>query len=408
MNGEYDVVIAGGGLVGAALGVALADCGQRVAVVEAFAPTDSQPSFDDRATALAMTSVDILRTLDLWPDDEQVCAIRTIHVSDRGRFGSTRMHTHQHGVQAFGYVIENRVMGDVLWRALDASDVDVFCPARIEAATPQVGGVALKLDGAGARLDTGLLVVAEGALSATRALLDIDVETSSYERTALVTNIATEKPHAGRAFERFTSDGPLAVLPLSRGRSNVVWSVPTAQAEPLIDDDDAFRGALQEAFGYRLGRITQVGTRSRYPLARAIAQQLHGDHWVLVGNAAHAVHPVAGQGLNLGLRDMASLAELIVQRDGGGWPELLARYAAWRAPDHRQVLRMTDSLVKVFAHSAAPVGAARDAALIALQMLPPVRRWFARRSMGYRDALPRLARGVPLSPRPAVPSGAGE
>ena len=396
MTEQYDVVIAGGGLVGAALGVALADCGRRVAVVEAFAPSAAQPSFDDRATALAMTSVDILRTLELWPEAAEVCAIDTIHVSDRGRFGSTRMHTQQHGVDAFGYVVENRVLGELLWRRLHNSDVDVFCPARIQMATCQVGGVALKLDGKGARLDAGLLVVAEGAGSATRELLEVGVDVTSYDRTALVTNIATEKAHCGRAYERFTRDGPLAVLPLSRGRSNVVWSVPAVTADRLVDDDAAFHTALQETFGFRLGRITKVGKRSRYPLAKAVAQTLHADHWVLVGNAAHAVHPVAGQGLNLGLRDMASLAELIAQRTDETWPQLLAHYAAWRAPDHRQVLRMTDSLVKVFTHSAAPVGAARDAALVALQMLPPVRRWFARHSMGYRDKLPRLARGMPL------------
>lgn len=397
MNDSYDIVIAGGGLVGAALGVALSGSGQRVAVVEAFAPSASQPSFDDRATAMAMTSVDILRTLDLWLGDDDASPICSIHVSDRGRFGSTRLHGDQHGLDAFGYVVENRVLGQRLWQKLADSDVDVFCPARIDVATPQVGGVALKLDGEGRRLDAQLLVVAEGAMSATRDLLGAGVEMTSYTRTALVTNIATESPHEGRAFERFTRDGPLAVLPLTRGRSNVVWSVKADVADDLVADDALFIKALQEAFGYRLGHITRAGKRGSYPLVKAIAKPLHDDHWVLVGNAAHAVHPVAGQGLNLGLRDVASLAELIWQRGEQSWPELLQRYIAWRHDDHRQVLRMTDSLVKVFTHDAAPVGAVRDAALIALQVLPPVRRWFARRSMGYRDALPRLARGVPLS-----------
>ncbi len=397
MNDSYDIVIAGGGLVGAALGVALSGCGQRVAVIEAFAPSASQPSFDDRATALAMTSVDILRTLDLWLGDDDASPIRTIHVSDRGRFGSTRLHGEQHGLDAFGYVVENRVLGERLWQRLADSDVDVYCPAKIEVATPQVGGVALKLDGEGRRLDAQLLVVAEGAMSATRDLLGAGVEMTSYTRTALVTNIATESPHEGRAFERFTRDGPLAILPLTRGRSNVVWSVKADVADDLVADDALFLKSLQEAFGYRLGHITRAGKRSSYPLVKVVAKPLHDDHWVLVGNAAHAVHPVAGQGLNLGLRDVASLAELIWQRGDQSWPELLQRYVAWRHDDHRQVLRMTDSLVKVFTHDAAPVGVARDAALIALQVLPPVRRWLARRSMGYRDALPRLARGVPLS-----------
>lgn len=397
MNGTYDVVIAGGGLVGASLGIALAGCGQSVAVLEATPPGDEQPGFDDRATALSRTSVDILRTLDIWPGDSKACPIRTIHVSDRGRFGTTRMHTAQHGLDSFGFVIENRVLGHALWSSLASCEVEVYCPARVEVATLQPGGVALKLDGEGQRIDAGLLVVAEGALSATRDLIGAGVDITSYTRTALVANISTQSPHEGRAFERFTRDGPLAVLPLTRGRSNVVWSLENDQAQELVDDDERFRSKLQETFGYRLGHITKVGKRTSYPLAKAVAQSVHGDHWVLVGNAANAVHPVAGQGLNLGLRDVAALAELIWQRDGAQWPQVLERYAAWRAADHREVLRMTDSLVRVFAHEAEPVGLARDAALIAMQIVPPLRRWFARRSMGYRNELPRLARGVRLS-----------
>ncbi len=397
MNGTYDVVIAGGGLVGASLGIALAGCGQSVAVLEATPPGDQQPGFDDRATALSRTSVDILRTLEIWPGDSEASPIRTIHVSDRGRFGSTRMHTAQHGLDSFGFVIENTVLGQALWSSLTSCEVDVYCPARVEVATLQPGGVALKLDGEGQRIDAGLLVIAEGALSATRDLIGAGVDVTSYTRTALVANISTQTPHEGRAFERFTRDGPLAVLPLTRGRSNVVWSLSNERAVQLCEDDERFAAELQDTFGYRLGHITKVGKRTSYPLAKAVAQSLHGDHWVLVGNAANAVHPVAGQGLNLGLRDVAALAELIWQRDGAPWPQLLERYAEWRAADHREVLRMTDSLVRVFTHEAQPVGLARDAALIAMQIVPPLRRWFARRSMGYRHELPRLARGGRLS-----------
>ncbi len=391
----YDVVVAGGGLVGATLGIALAGSGQRAAVVEATQAGDAQPGFDDRATALSLTSVQILRTLGAWPGNDAASPIRHIRVSDRGRFGATRLDADQHGLDAFGYVIENRVLGKALYAALTATDVDVIRPAHVAMATPQPGGVALKLDDE-RRLDAGLLVVAEGAVSQTRDLLGAGVETTHYGKTAIVTNIATEQPHGGRAYERFTVHGPLAVLPLTGGRSNVVWSVPDEQADALTADDDVFRTRLQEAFGYRLGHITRVGTRSRYPLARIVASDLHNDHWVMVGNAANAVHPVAGQGLNLGLRDVACLSELIFERGDDEWPALLTRYATWRAADHRDVRRLTHSLVQVFAEEALPYGAARGAALVAMQNLPPVRRWFARRSMGYRERLPRLARGVAL------------
>ncbi|MEO1574328.1 MAG: FAD-dependent monooxygenase, partial [Pseudomonadota bacterium] len=368
---------------------------QRVAVVEAAAPGDPQPGFDDRATALSRTSVQILKTLEVWPGDDAASPIRHIRVSDRGRFGATRLDAEQHGLSAFGYVIENRVLGAALTAALEASDADVFRPARVDMTTPQPGGVAMKLT-TGERLDAGLLVVAEGVASQTRDLLGAGVETTHYGKTAIVANIATEKAHEGRAYERFTVHGPLAVLPLTRARSNVVWSVPDDQADALVDDDDHFRQQLQSAFGYRLGHITRVGQRSRYPLARIIARDLHDDHWVMVGNAANAVHPVAGQGLNLGLRDVACLSELIWERGETEWPAVLADYAAWRAADHRDVRRLTHSLVQVFAEDALPYGAARGAALVAMQVLPPLRRWFARRSMGYRDRLPRLARGVAL------------
>lgn len=395
MTDGHDVVVAGGGLVGATLAIALAGGHQRVAVVEATPPGDPQPGFDDRATALSRTSVQILETLGAWPGDAAASPIRHIRVSDRGRFGATRLDAEQHGISAFGYVIENRVLGEALKTALADTDVDVFQPARVAMATPQPGGVALKLD-TEQRLDAGLLVVAEGVGSQTRDLLGAGVETTHYGKTAIVANIATEEPHESRAFERFTVHGPLAVLPLTRARSNVVWSVPDEQADALVDDDDAFRARLQEAFGYRLGHITRVGQRSRYPLARVVARDLHDDHWVMVGNAANAVHPVAGQGLNLGLRDVACLAELIWERGDDDWPSVLLRYANWRAADHRDVRRLTHSLVQVFAEDALPYGAARGAALVAMQVLPPLRRWFARRSMGYRERLPRLARGVAL------------
>ncbi len=398
MDSKFDIVIAGGGLVGATLAVALDSAGLRVAVVEAFAPSPAQPSFDDRATALSRSSRDILATLDLWQHLEAPCPIESIRVSDRGRFGATRLDSARHGVEAFGYVVENREIGDVLWNALSAGDVEVACPARVAAVEEHEDAIAVAVtDDAGTRrLHAALLVVAEGAGSTTRDKLMTRVEREDYGRTGLVANIATEQHHAHRAWERFTPDGPLAVLPLSGGRCNVVWSLPSSMAEALRDDESAYVAALQEAFGFRLGRILRAGARHAYPLTRTSARPLYGARWVLVGNAANAVHPVAGQGLNLGLRDVAALAELIVDARDELDGDVLSRYTQWRAPDHRRVLTMTDSLARVFANPAAPVGLLRDAALVAMQVLPPARRWFARRGMGYTDKLPRLARGVKL------------
>ncbi|MEM6640436.1 MAG: 2-octaprenyl-6-methoxyphenyl hydroxylase [Pseudomonadota bacterium] len=395
MTDSFDVVIAGGGLVGATLGIALADSGQSVAVVEAAESHDAQPGFDSRATALSQTSIRVLATLGVWPGASHASPIRRIRVSDRGHFGATRLDADQHDLDAFGYVIENQVLGQALTHRLLDVHVRQFRPAHITSATPQPGGVALKLSD-DQRVDAGLLVIAEGAQSRTRDLLGVGVETTHYGRTAVVANIATEQPHEGRAYERFTRDGPLAVLPLTRGRSNVVWSVADQDADALVTDDAVFRERFQHAFGFRLGHVTRAGVRSRYPLARIVARQLHEDHWVVIGNSANAMHPVAGQGLNLGLRDVACLSELAWSRGGRAWPDVLQSYAQWRHADHRDVRRMTHSLVQVFAEEAAPYSAARGAALIAMQIAPPLRRWFARRSMGYRERLPKLARGVAL------------
>lgn len=398
MTAEVDVLIAGGGLVGATLATALAPTGLSVAVVEAIAPSPAQPSFDDRATAIAASSRDILATLGVWDALTGACPITSIRVSDRGRFGATRLDSARHGVPAFGYVVENRELGDVLWQTLAATRTRLLCPARVTgvAETGRGVDVTLATEQGSQRLTARLLVVAEGANSATREMLGVRVTRDDYDRYALVANIATEKPHDQRAFERFTADGPLAVLPLSGARSNVVWSVSEARAAALRDDDVAFVAALQDAFGYRLGRIRRAGTRHAYPLMKTVARPLHAAHWVLLGNAALSVHPVAGQGLNLGLRDMAALAELIVADRERLGEQTLASYARWRRDDHRRVLTMTDSLVRIFTSPAAPVGALRDAALIAMQIAPPVRRWFARRSMGYLERLPRLARGEKL------------
>ena len=399
MSGRVDVLIAGGGMVGASLAAALAPSGLGVMVVEAIAPSAAQPSFDDRATALSATSKTILATLGLW-DGMQASEILSIHVSDQGRFGSTRLDAAEARGDAFGYVIENRHAGDVLWRALRASGCRIECPASVVAASVTDDGVDVGVRAADGKLQTvraGLLVVAEGANSATRELLGAAVQHSAFDRSALVMNIATGRHHAQRAFERFTPDGPLAVLPLGGGRCNVVWSLPPALGKELAADDVACRDALQSAFGFRLGRIQRVGSRVVYPLRQTVAAPLHGARWVLLGNAAHSVHPVAGQGFNLGLRDMATLAELLSAPDGRTMADTLARYASLRRPDQQRVLTMTNSLVRAFSSSFLPLAAARDAALVGMQLMPFARDWFADLGMGLAGPLPRLARGVALS-----------
>lgn len=398
---ESDVLIVGGGMVGASLAAALAPLSLKVTVVEAKPPGDAgQPSYDDRATALSYGSRRIMDTLGVWPHLESAATpINDIHVSDRGRFGATRINHDEQGVPALGYVVENRALGPELWQAMEQAGVETLCPATVAA-------VELNEKDAKVTVNAGpgevvyrarLLVVADGARSATRELLGIGAEVIRYEQTAVIANVTAEKFHEHVAYERFTDTGPLAFLPMSNGRCSVVWTLPPQEAETVLALDDAgFLQALQDAFGHRLGRLTRCGSRHSYPLFLVRAERIYGERHVLAGNAAHGLHPVAGQGFNLGLRDVATLADVIADADDPGAAGTLRGYAQWRADDHTSVVNLTDGLVRLFTADFMPVRLARGAGLVALDLLGAPRAAFARQTMGLRGRLPRLARGIPL------------
>lgn len=399
-----DVLVVGGGMVGASLAHALSTLPLDVAVVEAAPPRAAeQPSYDDRSTALAYSSRRIFETLGLWRRMRPgVTPIHAIHVSDRGRFGATRLTREEQRVDALGYVIENRTLGAVLWQALESGAATVHCPARVVAVRVDEDGVDVTLATAQgeAMCRTRLLVVADGARSTTRELLGVEVTVDDYGQRAVIANVTPEQAHRNVAYERFTESGPLAMLPLSNGRCSLVWTLAPDEAQAVgALDDEGFLAALQTAFGFRLGRLQRAGERSAYPLALTRAGRVTGERFVVLGNAAHGLHPVAGQGFNLGLRDVAALAEVIADAADGADPgnaRLLRRYAEWRRDDHRRVVDFTDGLVRVFTASSAPVRVARGAALVALDLLGAPRAAFARQSMGLAGRVPRLARGVPL------------
>lgn len=398
-----DVVIAGGGLVGASLAIALAPSGLTVRVVDpvtADAPT--QPSYDDRSTALAPTSRRILEALDLWPTvAPEAGRIRRIHVSDRGGFGITRMDAGREGLDALGYVAPNRVLGQALRDGL------ARLPATVQGITDSVAAVAtgpedarVDLDGGG-RLHARLLVAADGTRSPLREHLGVRLRESEYAQHGVVANVTPAQDPGGEAFERFTPDGPLALLPLPGGHCSLVWTVPAERAEALTGmAEKDFLAALQEAFGYRLGRFLHVGRRVSYPLRLSRSDRRVAERGVLIGNAARTLHPVAGQGFNLALRDVAELAERLhtAARLGGdpGDPALLADYAAARQPDHRRVTLFTDALVRLFSNRLPGLRLARNAGLTAMELLPGTRDALMRQAMGRSGRLPRLARGLPL------------
>jgi 2-octaprenyl-6-methoxyphenol hydroxylase len=343
---QYDILIVGGGMVGASLVRALDGQGLRIAVVEAVQfETRTEPGYDDRAIALASGTQRIFSGMQLWDRlEREATAIHQIHVSDRGNFGFTRMDREEEGLPALGYVVPARVIGRVLGDALRASEaVDFYCPARLSNLSIETDSVTAEIlqDDVTQLLTARLVVAADGTGSVVRERLGIPVSESDYGQTAVITNITPQLPHNHVAYERFTDTGPLAFLPMSEQRCAVVWTVATAAAEAVMAlPDSEFLARLQERFGYRLGRLERVGKRQAYPLRLIKAKEAVRHRLALVGNAAHTLHPIAGQGFNLGVRDVAVLAEVLVDAVRAGQdPGVLAvlqRYGsrAWRAGCH--------------------------------------------------------------------------
>lgn len=411
---ECDVLIVGGGMVGASLACALARLPLRVMVIDGTPlRSPAQPSYDDRSIALAYGSSRIFSAMGLWESMVlRAAPIRRIHISDRGRFGVARLDAAEQRVDALGYVLETRVLGRVLQERIGAAtNVEFLCPAQLTAL--EVGQTA-----ATARIHTehgercvraALVVGADGAGSSVRQQLGIAVRRWDYGQTAIIANISTEKSHDHVAYERFTDTGPLALLPLhpadgepaTSGRCSLVWTARDAQVDALMALDEAgFLRALQDRFGYRLGRMIRAGERHAYPLALVRARTHVHARVALIGNAAHTLHPVAGQGFNLGIRDVAVLAELLADaaRQGSdvGAAALLQRYAHWRRRDHSAMIAFTDGLARLFSNPLMPVAVARDLGLLAVDLLPPLRQFLARRTMGMAGRLSRLGRGLPL------------
>ncbi|SDW90798.1 2-octaprenyl-6-methoxyphenyl hydroxylase [Thiocapsa roseopersicina] len=403
---EYDLVIIGGGLVGGSLACALSGCGLRIAVVEAVpAAAEHQPSYDERVIALSWGSRRILEAIGVWPEiAPDAEPIRQVHVSDRGHCGFTRLGPDDAGVEALGYVASARVMGAAIRTALALSpDVELLCPARLSEHRVVADRVELEVQHGDERLrlTTPLLVAADGGDSAVRRKLDLETRDERYEQDAVITTVSPDRPRTGVAFERFTDTGPLALLPMTGGRYSVVWTCRRDETSVLLAlSDEAFLARLQERFGYRLGRFLQVGPRRAYPLKLVLTRNPVQPRVVLIGNAAHTLHPVAGQGFNLGLRDVAALAEVIAQsvRAGAdlGGPAALSDYRDWRGSDQPSTARLTDLLARVFVNPWSPLRLARNAAMLGLDLIPPARHRVAQRFMGVGGRLPRLACGVPL------------
>lgn len=404
-----DVAVCGGGLVGATLALALAEIGLDVVLIEAHPfGTFGQPSFDERTTALSNGSRRIFEALRIWPLlEREATAIRRIHVSDRGRFGFARLDAAEQGLAALGFVVVNRAMGAALWQRLEASAVRILAPARVRGMRLIDGRQQIECDlgpQGSAPVSAKLAIAADGAQSALREAAGIGAQTWDYQQTALVTNVLTQRFHDHVAYERFTPAGPLALLPMSEGRVGLIWTFTGDVAQSLAQANDAeFLARLQDAFGFRLGRFMRVGTRQLYPLALTRADQHVAERLAIVGNAAQTLHPIAGQGFNLGLRDAASLAEVLAdgraqQRNDfdpgdGMW---LDRYREWRLADRSNIVRFTDGLVRLFAQPLGPIKALRDVGMLAFDLMPAAKGALSQLSLGAAGRIPKLARGASL------------
>jgi 2-octaprenyl-6-methoxyphenol hydroxylase len=406
-SSRFDVAIAGGGLVGASLALALAPLGLRVALIEAVRPGEGEhPSFDERTTALANGSIRVFRSLGVWRHMErEATPIRRIHVSDQGRFGSARIDAAEQGLESLGCVLPNRVIGAGLDIGLrECAQVRLFAPARVTGSDVEGDVRVLNFDVEGRehRLGASLVVAADGARSLVRERAGIGAEHWEYGQTAIVATLVTQRFHDHVAYERFTPEGPIAMLPLADGRCGLVWTRRPEEAARLLEQpDEAFLAELQQAFGFRLGRLLSVGRRQSYELGLWRAESHCGERLAVVGNAAQALHPIAGQGFNLGLRDAASLAEVIADAIDEGRPDIgstavLESYASWRDQDQRRIVAFTDGLVRLFATPFGPLRMLRTAGLLAFDALPAAKSALARLSVGASGRIPRLARGVPL------------
>jgi len=364
-----------------------------------------QPSYDERVIALSWGSRRILEAIGLWgavaPEAEPICRI---HISERGQCGIARLDQAELGVDALGYVVPARALGAAIRPALDGlPGIDLRCPARLVGLRVQGDLVALQIEGRDGlnELHSRLVVAADGGDSAVRRAQGISVEEQPYGHDAIITTITPDRPRPGWAFERFTDTGPLAMLPMTAGRWSVVWTCREQETAGLLAlPDDAFLARLQGRFGYRLGRLGLAAPRRAYPLKLLLTRETIHPRLVLIGNAAHTLHPVAGQGFNLGLRDVAALAEVLAEAatrgEDPGAPAVLAAYRQWRGPDQQTTAALTDTLARLFVNPWLPLRLARNLGLLGLDLLPPARRAVARRFMGQGGRTPRLARGLPL------------
>ena len=399
MTDRHDVVIVGGGLVGASLAIALARQGVEVGLVEA-APAGQMPAvFDQRNLSFAAATVNALTALGVMQQLRTPTGpIRRIHISRQGDFGRVRLEAQDYGRATFGQVVVARDFGEALEaRLAGLSQLTRYRPARfVDFAPDEAGHRALRIaDAEGERtLHARLVVAADGTRSAVREALGIGVDEHDYGQTLFVARVRATQAPDGTAYERLGDDGPTALLPRGDRHWGVVHGVAREQAETVAAlDDAAWLARLQRAVGWRIGRLVASGERSAYPIARVVAQRLVADRAVVLGNAAQTIHPIGAQGFNLGLRDALTLAEEIARGDDPGAASRLAAYAARRREDRERTLAFSDGLARLTANPSPLLKPVRSAGLVAMEAQPSLQALLVGGAMGFRGDVPALCRG---------------
>ncbi|MBI6550018.1 2-octaprenyl-6-methoxyphenyl hydroxylase [Xenorhabdus lircayensis] len=387
-----NVIIVGGGMAGAILALAISSLSRgqlQVSLIEAVEPTQEHPGFDARAIALAYGTCQRLNQIDVWSALKHcVTPITHVHVSDRGLSGFVNIRANDYDIPALGNVIELHDAGIHLFDLLKQSpNIKLYCPAKVHSVERLETSVIVTLDN-GEKLTGELLVAADGSHSAIAQACNIPYQRQSYGQVAIIANVLTSEHPQGRAFERFTEHGPLALLPMSEGRSSLVWCHPLEkQSEINRWSQNEFLQHLQKAFGWRLGKMLETGQRHSYPLALSTSSRQVSHRLALVGNASQTLHPIAGQGFNLGMRDVMTLAQIISEaavsgQDIGAY-NVLAQYQQQRHADRETTIGITDGLVRLFANDYLPLKIGRNLGLMTMEILPPMRDLFARQTLGW-------------------------
>jgi len=401
---QVELLIVGGGLIGLLLGSACAGAGLGVAIADRQDPgTMLGAGFDGRSSAIAYGSRRVLDALDLWPEiAAEAEPILEIRVADNG--SPLFLHYDHRDLDAatpLGYIVENRVLRRILLdRIRSLESLTFLAPLDVSAVeTSSLAAVATLSDGR--TITARLIAAADGQESRLRRTAGIRTVEWRYRQTGIVTTVQHDRPHGGIAVEHFLPAGPFAILPMTGNRSSIVWTERAELAARLVAlPDAAFAAEIAARFGDFLGAVEPIGPRWTYPLGLMLAERYVAERLALVGEAAHVIHPIAGQGLNLGIRDVAALAELVIDRRRLGLdigdPDLLGHYQQWRRLDTLALALVTDGLNRLFSNQLAPLRLARDLGLAAVHRLPPLKRLLMRDAMGLSGDLPRLVRGEPL------------